>query len=339
MSHGLRIYFALPFVLAAAFARGQTASPSAPPTTPVAVENTNAAFVPTDVDVPQANPSRPTITAPAHIPPTGYLQFEQGFNRAVSSPQGVSAQSSITQATKIALTTRILVELLSQPYAYSTTDPAPASSAPGDLDLGAQYVLHKAAGSLPVIAISYIRRVRTGTAANLDSGDFVQSALLLLSGDLPFDFHYDSNIFLNEQRSDDNGGSSTHITRRAQSAQTFSISHPLFNHATNGRLAGVVEISHFTQPFITTPAVRRANTLDLLFSVTYNLRPNIVLDVDVSPRPHLHLNPMAGWLRHHLPAAAPPLARPPPPHQNRRPLQIHQPPLERLTPYSLTPNP
>jgi hypothetical protein len=264
--------------LAAVCARGQTPGPPAAPTTPVAVENTNAGFTPTNVNIPQASPSRPTVTGPAHIPPTGYLQFEQGFNRADGSPSGVSGQSALNQTTKIALTTRLLVQFISQPYTYNETDASPSTSDPGDLDLGGQYIVHKSVGSLPVIALGYIRRVRTGTSANLDNGDFSQSALALLSGDFPGNFHYDANLILNEQSSDENSSSATHTTRRGQFAQTFALSYPLFPKATANRLTGTAELSHFSQPFVSTPPVARSNTLGLLFAAGFTVRPNIVLD-------------------------------------------------------------
>lgn len=275
-------------VLSAALCWGQDRTPTqavappaaAPPvpTTAVEIENTNAAFVPTDVNVPQANPARPTVTIPAHLPPTGYLQFEQGFNRANDSPGGLPSQNSLVQTTKIALTTRFLVQFITEPYAYSNllgvNGKVSPYSAPGDLDLGALGVVHKAVGPLPTVTLGYTRRLYTGAAANLDAGDFSQEALVLLGGDLRGGFHYDSNILFTEQ----NNGP----VRRAQYGQTLAVSHPLFSKATHGKLGSIVELSHFTQPFITATygghPVTRANTMDLLFAATYTLRPNLIFD-------------------------------------------------------------
>ena len=53
-----------------------------------------------------SDPARPTVTMPAHLPPTGYLQFEQGFLQAASSPGSLGQQASLSQTTKISLTTR-----------------------------------------------------------------------------------------------------------------------------------------------------------------------------------------------------------------------------------------
>ena len=260
----------------------------ATPKTAVAVENTNSGFSPSDTNVPEASPARPTVTSPAHIPPTGYLQFEQGFNQAAESPGGTRAQFSLNQVTKIALTTRILVQFLTGPYAYSVlSGPMPSgfmpgasfsSDDPGDLQLGGQAIVHKQVGSLPVIALGFIRRVRSGSSANLDTGSYSQSALLLLSGDLPCSFHYDANAIVSEQ----NNGS----VRRPQLGQTFSVTHPLFPTTTQGRLTGTAELSHFTQPFVidtynARPA-DRADAVDLLFAAGYSVHPNLVLDAAFS---------------------------------------------------------
>ncbi len=258
--------------------QAQTTPPAPVPVTPVAIENTNAAFVPTDVAVPQANPARPTVTIPAHIPPTGYLQFEQGFNQADSSPAGTRRQSALLQTTKISLTTRLLVQFITEPYAYSAVASGGArsvtSSDPGALLLGVQGIVYESVGAVPTIDLGYIRRVRTGTSANLDAGDYSNSVLLFLGGDLRHGFHYDSNVIVNEQ----NNGA----VRRAQFGQTLAISHGLFPTVTHQRLGGIVELSHFTQPFTTDTysglAASRANTLDLLFAATYTLRPNLVFD-------------------------------------------------------------
>lgn len=119
---GFCITFAL-FGVTKAF--GQTTAPVPRPPDPVAIENTNAAFSPSAVEVPQASPARPTFTMPAHIPPTGYLQFEQGFNQANDSPSGTNAQFALSQTTKIALTTRLLVQFITQPYTYNRVSDLP----------------------------------------------------------------------------------------------------------------------------------------------------------------------------------------------------------------------
>lgn len=140
--------------------------------------------------------------------------------------------------------------------------------------MGGQAIVHKGVGAVPVVAMAYIRRVRAGTSANLDVGGYSQSALVLLSGDLKYGYHYDSNIVVNEQNSGP--------VRRAQFSQTLAVSHPLFEEATNGKLGGVVELSHFTQPFVNASvegrSVERANSVDLLFAAVYSIHPNLVLD-------------------------------------------------------------
>jgi hypothetical protein len=270
------------FAFAASVSFAQVATPASPvPATSIAIENTNAAFAPTGVNIPQANPARPTVTIPAHLPPTGYLQFEQGVVRAAQSPGGTGGQLALSQTTKIALTTRWLVQFITQPYAYSslnnTGGSTTHSSDPGDLQFGVQGVLHKAVGPLPTVAAGFIRRVRAGTSASLDAGSYAQSALILLGGDVRGGFHYDANLLFNEQ----NRGP----VRRAQFAQTLAVTHALFPVATRQRLNGIVELSHFTQPLPgATPdglLVSRANACDLLFVGTYTLRPNLIVDASV----------------------------------------------------------
>lgn len=257
-------------------AHGQAGTPVPPSST--AIENTNSTFAPSAVSVPLAAPARPTVTMPAHIPPTGYLQFEQGFNQANSSPAGANSQFALSQTTKIALTTRLMVQFITQPYTRSRLavphSPDANSSDPGGLQIGVQGIVHKGVGAVPVVAVGYIRRLRAGSSADLDVGSYLQSALVLFSGDLRGGYHYDSNLIFNEQTSAD--------VRRAQFAQTLAVSHTLFQQRTAGRLGGVVELSHFTQPFVASSAsgamVRRANSVDLLFATVFSIHPNLVLD-------------------------------------------------------------
>lgn len=247
----------------------------------VAIENSNAAFTPTDVEIPQANPARPTITIPAHIPPTGYLQLEQGFLHAGSSPEAISHQNALTQTAKIAVTTRLLFQFITEPLAKSASGTSnqgfDTSIDAGDLNLGMQVIAIKSVGVRPTLALDYIGRVRTGAAANLDAGDAAQSFLVQLGGDLPLGVHYDSNLLFNEQKDS--------RVRRAQFGQTLALSHPILSSALKQRLGGILELSHFTQPLNLTArsgaSVSRSNTMDLLFVATFTLRPNLIFDVSL----------------------------------------------------------
>jgi hypothetical protein len=71
-------------------------------------------------------------------------------------------------------------------------------------------------------------------------------------------FHFDANAIFNEQIE----GSA----RRAQYAQTLSISHPFKKFTIAG------ELWHFSQPFL------NSNAVGNLWSVSYPLRPNLVVD-------------------------------------------------------------
>ena len=87
----------------------------------------------------------------------------------------------------------------------------------------------------PTFAVSYFGRVYAGDAPDVDVGSFRNSLILLFSGDVK-GFHYDTNYLFNEMID----GS----IRRAQYAQTLSISHPLA-----GKFGVSGELWHFTQPF------------------------------------------------------------------------------------------
>ena len=67
-------------------------------------------------DTPEANPARPTVTTPATLPPTGYLQFETGVLIGADSPH-VDRQVSLNQVTKAAVTKRLEVFVNSEPWA------------------------------------------------------------------------------------------------------------------------------------------------------------------------------------------------------------------------------
>lgn len=258
---------------------GASAQSAPVPKTPGAIENTNALYVPTDETMPEADPARPTVTIPARLPPTGYLQLENGVNEANASPAGTGRQMAVNQTTKLALTTRLMVQFLSQPYTFDVLHTPgvqghTSSNDSGDLILGGQIVLHKAVGPLPTVSLVYNHRMRAGTAANLDVGDSTQAGLVLMSGDLRGGFHYDANLGVLEQTSGP--------VRRAQYQQSFDVQHLIFNRATGGRLLAGGELSHFTQPLVTADVAGRplatANTLGMLWFTYFTIRPNLVMD-------------------------------------------------------------
>lgn len=228
-------------VLSSLRVHGQTGSQSAGTITP---------------EAPQANPGRPTVSTPATLTPVGYLQFETGMLSAWQSPE-VSSQTSLGEVIKFSPSRWIEFLAASQPVAYSTAD-GTTGTAPGDTLLGAQAILHHGAGGVPTVSASYFRRVYSGSAPNLDIGSALNSALLLVSGDV-HGFHYDTNFIFNEQ---DNPP-----VRRAQFGQTLSVSHPL---PRNFGISG--EIWRFTQPFL------HGNAIGNLWAANYNVSRDLVLD-------------------------------------------------------------
>jgi hypothetical protein len=203
-----------------------------------------------------ANPGRPTISTPATLTPPGYFQFESGELSAWNSPE-FSSQSSLNEVVKFSVSHRI--ELLAGfgPYAHSNGINQP-TNATGDIVAGLQGVVHQGEGARPTIAISYFRRLYSGTSPNLDIGSARNSVLALASADVK-GFHYDTNFVFNEVIDAD--------VHRAQFGQTLSISHAL-----PAKFGLTGEIWHFTQPFL------RSNAVGNLWAVNYNLRKNLVLD-------------------------------------------------------------
>jgi len=252
---------------------------------PVRAQNARSARHPStpvpdsyDTD-PAADPARPTVANPAHIPPPGYLQFEQGFLQAANTPGGgPDTQFSLVQTTKLALNHHLMPFLQSQPYAYSRTA-GQASNDPGDLDLGIQVVLldeGEGHGAKPSLAIAYLQRVRSGSSPNLDVGGLSRSFLLLASGDMPFGIHYDTNVIFNEQPGTGYatapgaitiGGAVPHSVNRAQFGQTFSATHDLTDKLS---LSG--EIWRFSQPF------EQGNAIGNLYALGYTVNKRLVLD-------------------------------------------------------------
>ena len=248
-------------LLAASAGLGQTVKPPAPAATSNSYE-----------DDPAADPARPTVTNPAHIPPPGYLQFEQGFLQANTTPGGPDKQFSLNQTTKLSLDHHLMVFLLSQPFARSSTV-GMVSNDPGDLDLGAQVVLFdegEGRSTRPSVALSYINRVRGGSAANLDTGSFDRSALLLASGTL-YGLHYDTNFIVNQQTADTPNAPSATAARRPQFGQTISVTH---NFTEKFSLSG--ELWHFSQPLAHSRAIGN------LWTIGYTPRKTLVLDAGFS---------------------------------------------------------
>lgn len=202
-----------------------------------------------------ANPARPTVSTPATLTPVGYLQFENGVLIARDS-QEFSTRNGIEQVTKLTVSPRIEFLLQSEPLVWSTHSEHPATR-PGEVFLGVQGVLLNGTGAQPTVAISYLRRLHQSPAPEMDTGTFRQGGILLISENC-FGFHIDANAIATEQVEEP--------VRRAQYAQTLSISHPLSKTTISG------EIWHFTQP------LTNSNAVGNLWAVSYPFKPNLVAD-------------------------------------------------------------
>ena len=144
-------------------------------------------------DDPAANPGRPTISTPATLPPTGYLQFETGFVVGDKSPEFASRYSLIS-VMKLAITSRLEVLTSVEPIAHFTA--GTTRNATADYFLGTQGVLVQGEGTKPTLSVSYFRRLYDGAAPDPDFGSPTNSFLVLASADVK-GFHYDANAFVN----------------------------------------------------------------------------------------------------------------------------------------------
>ena len=205
--------------------------------------------------VPEANPGRPTVSTPATLTPVGYLQFENGVLFAQDSTE-FSKRIGIGQVTKLSVLPRLELFLQSEPLAISQSKDRTAVHE-GEVFAGAQSVLFVGDQSRPTVSISYVRRIHSSVAPELDVGTFRQSTSILLSEDL-HGFHFDTNGILTEQVQG--------AVRRAQFGQTLSISHSVGKFTISG------EVWHFSQPF------EKGNTVGNLWAVSRALRKNLVID-------------------------------------------------------------
>lgn len=236
MSRAQHIFLCLSILLCTAFCHSQTAADSTP----------------------AANPARPTVSTPATLTPVGYLQFENGGLYAAGSPE-VESQFSINQVTKLAVSSRLQLLLLSEPFAVSRTSDSGGTRAvqPGDVLAGVQGVVLKGEGRRPTVSLSYIGRVYAGSSPDLDIGSFRQGVTVLVSDDL-LGFHFDLNGLANEQVDGK--------LRREQFGQTLSVSHPV------GAFTIAGELWHFSQP------LTGGNAVGNLWALSYPVRKNLVVD-------------------------------------------------------------
>jgi hypothetical protein len=225
--------------------------------TPIALPARSVAQ--TAEDAPAANPGRPTVSTPATLTSPEYLQFEVGGIGAEKSG-GFANRFSLEAVAKLSLNRRFELIAAAEPFAVADIGESTRTST-GDFFAGVQALVHHGEGLHPSVAVSYFRRLYSGSAPDFDIGSSRQSALLLVSFDAG-KFHVDTNGFVNEQISDSGA------VHRAQFGQTLSISHPLI---ANTGLTG--ELWHFTQPF------DRANAAGLLIAPTYNVSRWLVIDV------------------------------------------------------------
>ncbi len=209
-------------------------------------------------DEPAANPARPTVSNPATLVPTGYLQFESGVLGASTSPE-FSSRYEFNEVIKLAVSPRLQFVVSASPVVHYTAHGISANGT-SEVFLGAQVVLMPGEGAQPTLAASYSHRAYDGGAPELDFGSPRNSTVFYASADVK-GFHYDANGIFNEVIGEGRG------VHRLQFGQTLSISHPV------GKGFGIsAEIWRFTQPFL------RGNAIGNLWAASYTARSNLVFD-------------------------------------------------------------
>jgi hypothetical protein len=219
-------------------------------------EQAGAQSATTAENEPEANPGRPTVSTPATLTPTGYLQFETGVLGARHSGE-FSSRTGLNEVMKLSVASRLELLAAAEPVVHYRAEGITANGV-AEVFLGAQAVLSPGEGARPTVAVSYFHRAYDGGAPELDFGSPANSFLLLASADVK-GFHYDANAMLNELVQ----GS----VRRPQFGQSLSISHPL-----KGKFTLSGEIWHFTQPFL------HGNAVGNLWAVSYAARKTLVFD-------------------------------------------------------------
>src|ERR1700720_3804488 len=84
----------------------------------------------------EANPGRPTVSTPATLTPTGYIQFETGTLAANHSAE-FSSRYGLNEVIKLSVVPRLELLAAAEPIAHFTTDGIPGNRA-AEVFLGAQ---------------------------------------------------------------------------------------------------------------------------------------------------------------------------------------------------------
>jgi hypothetical protein len=207
-----------------------------------------------DESAPEANPGRPTVSTPAALTPTGFLQFETGLLYANHSPEA-SVRSSLVHVVKLAVGQRFELLLQGEPLVYALGRDDKAARE-GELFAGGQVLLLPPEFGV-TISVSYFYRLHESAAPEIDIGTFRQGGILLISGDIA-GFHFDANTFLNEQEV--SGGHANQI------GGSLSVSHPAGPFTISG------ELWRFSQPAL------GSHASGSLWAVSYSIRKNLVID-------------------------------------------------------------
>jgi len=206
-----------------------------------------------------ANPNRPTTGHTADTTQYGILELEYGWERVW--PGGGTRDSDMNSLLKFGLLCDIELRWATRPYIWQTGASGTQQGA-GDNWFGFQVRWHRQTKRVPALAIDYMGKAATASAAKgLGSGRTDHSLTVLASKDVSktrFDFN--ATYFL--------------IGRQTTSGYdhnfqfNFSFAHPVIGH-----LNIAAEIYANTELNAATPGFA-----SLLAAFTYNISPRLVID-------------------------------------------------------------
>lgn len=200
-----------------------------------------------------AVPNRPTVSTPAQPVQPGVLETEWGVDAAAS-------QQDINGLLKFGVSKNFELRLTNDPFLADS-----GTHGVGDTGAGFKYRFTQDSGHRPSLAFMYMAKLPT--AGNvLGSGEVDHAFEFLVSKDLG-KHHFDFNTVLN-------------LLGRPHGGFDHDILNALaWSHPVRGKWGLTAELSGVTSPNAFTSA-----NAQVLASVTYSVRPRLVLDCGMAAR-------------------------------------------------------
>lgn len=210
-----------------------------------------------------ANPNRPSVSNPADLSATGYLEIEMGWTGAFRSSR-YRSQHSVPFLAKLALNDRIQLRLDGVPLQQLRPEEGNRASGIGDWSPGAQWKFLNQTEARPAMALAAAVKLPVASARKgLGSGKADYTLTFLASKDVE-PVHIDLNVAHTWLRRPEGG-----FDRQWFGAVAASL--PVADRWTLGG-----EIYGFSSPNPETPRI-----LSTLWSLSYAYRPTVVFDIGV----------------------------------------------------------